>query len=338
MVAPNGPIGPWTLAWNDEFDDSVGSSGPTNGLLNTKWNIGFFVGPAAPGDAGVQNQSTDPANPPNNGNYHGPSVVTLPGDGSVHLQGISPGPDHSGTLTDGSYTYTYECGMITTAGLMALNPQSTLLGGTLQSAVTSETVSVIDGPCVLEISFRAPGPNSDVGSEYWWPAIWFTNGGNFAGGADWPGGTGYQEEIDLWEWPGLGSGMIGSACVYHTPKPPANANPHEGASSVPPSLASVDLSLEFHTYTVEFTKSYAIIYVDGIQVFTDVSVQYQSQWDTPGYLQIALQSHAAANPPNTTAVGNNDMMVGYVRVFTQANAGTERMLTSASSHHRETHT
>jgi hypothetical protein len=49
-VVPLGPTdGPWNLVFHDEFDDTTGMSGPTNGVQPSKWNTAWFTGPTAPG-------------------------------------------------------------------------------------------------------------------------------------------------------------------------------------------------------------------------------------------------------------------------------------------------
>jgi hypothetical protein len=41
------------------------------------------------------------------------------------------------------------------------------------------------------------------------------------------------------------------------------------------------------------------------------------EWSYPQWITIAMQSHTTV-PPNTTATGNNDMMIDYVRIWTVA--------------------
>lgn len=308
-MQPDGPSGTWALTWHDEFDDSIGSSGPTNGLANRKWNTGWFFGPSAPGNTADQSTTTPPANPSANGNYHSPGAVTLPGDGSVHLSGTA------GSFTFSGTTYTYNAGGLSTAGLMAINPASVALGATLQAAVNAGTVAVIDGTCVLEVRIRLPGPNSLSGSHNWWPVIWHTTGGNFNGGADWPGGENYLSEVDDAEWYD-GGGMTGAHGKYNLHQ--ASSSPINGDSSVAASLASTDLSLAFHTYTFEFTPTTITAWTDGTMAanFPDSSGAVASQWAPgPQFLMVFLQSQKT-NPPNTSA--GNDMMIDYVRVFTPA--------------------
>jgi hypothetical protein len=345
-MTPNGPPGSWTLAWNDEFDDSAGSSGPTNGLLDTKWNIGNNVGPATPGGPGAQGGVTYGPNA-DDGDYHGPGTVKLPGDGYLHLQGIASGsaPDRS----PASYE-TYDTGEVTTAGLMCLNPASLpITNAALNAAIANGSVTVVNGPCCFEVRMRIQGPNQ-TNANLWWPVIWMSNGGNFQGGSapNWPpyvtSSARYLVEQDYWEWYYSPNGTVGGGGnpLYTGgtfSMPDTGGNPggatYNGAQAIPSSLATTDMSLAFHTYTASFTADSLTLYVDGIiptgWPLSTSLVTYNQQY--PFFLIIALQSHQVGvnlpdyydptvkvtqNPPNTTAAGNNDMMIDYVRVWKQA--------------------
>jgi hypothetical protein len=251
----------------------------------------------------------------------------------VHLQGIisTSAPD-----TSPAYYETYDTGEITTAGLMALNPASTAItDATLAAAISDGKVTVVNGPCVFEVRMRLQGPNQ-TNANLWWPVIWMSNGGNFNGGSgpNWPGGKTYLVEQDYWEWYYSPNGTVGGANAgegeggtFSMPLVPYN-----GAQAIPDQFANTDMSLEFHTYTVAFTAADSLtLYVDGIQTpgfpLTNSNVAAQQQY--PFFLIIALQSHmtgrslpdydptveVTSNPPNTTAAGNNDMMIDYVRVW-----------------------
>jgi hypothetical protein len=344
-MQPNGPTGSWSLAWNDEFDDSTGSSGPANGLLNTKWNIGNNVGPNTPGGPGAQGGVTYGPNA-DDGDYHGPGTVKLPGDGYLHLQGVASGsaPDAS----PASYE-TYDTGEVTTAGLMCLNPASlAITNAALNVAISDGSVTVVDGPCSFEVRMRIQGPNQ-TNANLWWPVIWMSNGGNFQGGSasNWPpyvtSNSRYLVEQDYWEWYYSPNGTVGGGGnpLYTGgtfSMPDSYGNPggatYNGAQAIPSSLATTDMSLAFHTYTVSFTADSLTLYVDGIiptgWPLSNDLVTYNQQY--PFFLIIALQSHqiganlpdtdpavkVTQNPPNTTAAGNNDMMIDYVRVWKQA--------------------
>jgi len=307
---PDGPTGTFTLVWHDEFDDSAGSSGPTHGLNAAKWNSGFYSGPSAPGQPG----NITAVNAEGNTNsYHGPGVLKFPGDGSIHFEGVSPGPDNGGTYEG----RTFEVGGLNTSGLMFFNPASVALGSTLQAAVTAGTVTAVNGPSVFEVRMRLAGPATATNIDQNWPVIWITNSGNFSGGADYPGGTGYQAEIDFIEW-FTGQGPDGQYGKFDL-QVFVSAEQHKQAPSVPMSLYTTDMSLAFHTYTYVLSDTAVSVYCDGQFVFTESSSDVPMEWQWGQYLMIEGQSQkTGANPPNTTAAGNNDMMVDYVRVWTQA--------------------
>jgi hypothetical protein len=111
--------------------------------------------------------------------------------------------------------------------------------------------------------------------------------------------------------------------------------PYDGAQAIPDQFANTDMSLEFHTYTVAFTAADSLtLYVDGIQTpgFPLTSSSVAANQIYPFFLIIALQSHqlnrslpdysptveVTSNPPDTTAAGNNDMMIDYVRVWSMS--------------------
>jgi hypothetical protein len=83
------------------------------------------------------------------------------------------------------------------------------------------------------------------------------------------------------------------------------------------SLYDTDMSLAYHTYTYALSESAVSVYCDSQFIFTENSSDVPMEWQWGQYLMIEGQSQkTGANPPNTTAAGNNDMMVDYVRVWT----------------------
>jgi hypothetical protein len=288
---PTPPAGQsWALTWADEFDDSTGSSGPGNGLSKKKWNIGWQKGPVpSPAANGVQTQVSQPVGQAEI-QYYGPAGVVLPGDGAVHLR-MQDGVDNGGAVVDTrGGTHTVESGMITTAGLMVLNPRNT-------AGVPSGPVN-INGPFVLEVRMRIPGPDSEAAA--YWPVVWLTNAGNYgSNGSSFPGGTLYSEEIDVWEWDPLGA--LGSDARFHL-----HSASEYGVPGAPSSMASTDLSLAYHTYTFWSDGNTLKTWVDGVLVstVTPTTGNVQAQWANPQYLMIAFQALAGAviptgnTPPN----------------------------------------
>lgn len=305
---PNGPSGTYTLVWDDEFDDSEGSSGPTHGLNAAKWSSGFYSGPSAPGQPGDITAINAEGN---TNNYHGPGVLKFPGDGSIHFQGVSPGPDNGGNYQG----RTFEVGGLNTSGLMFFNPADVALGSALQAAVAARTVTAVNGPSVFEVRMRLAGPATATNIGQNWPVIWITNSGNFSGGADYPGGTGYKAEIDFIEW-FTAQGPDGQYGKFDL-QVFVSAEQHKQAPSVPMSLYDTDMSLAYHTYTYALSASAVSVYCDSQFIFTENSSDVPMEWQWGQYLMIEGQSQkTGANPPNTTAAGNTDMMVDYVRVWT----------------------
>jgi hypothetical protein len=296
---PLGPTGTWTLAFHDEFDDTAGMSGPTRGLAASKWNSGWQSGPKSPGVGDIQAvtypvQATETE-------YYGPAGVVFPGDGAVHLR-MMAGVDNGGSFGG----HTVESGMITTAGLMAINPGSVAVGAGLQPYTVS-------GTSVLEVRMRVPGPNAKAGA--YWTGLWMTNSGNYGGtnpsGSAWPGGAGYHEEIDLIEWYNPGSTGANGRFHLHA------ASEYGGMSSAPPSLQNVDLSLAYHVYTYRFSTSAVELWVDGMPVtgVNPTAAQVAVQWASPQYVMLAFQAYAGASIPTSVNGPQTDMMIDYVRVW-----------------------
>jgi hypothetical protein len=316
---PTGPTGSFTLVINDNFDGSTGSSGTPLGTvgdytkLNSRyWNQGWYYGPASPGDPGVLTGTSAEGN--TEGSFHGPHALTFPGDGYLHMLGVAGG------IGGDSYSgRSYECGGLNTAGLIAFNPSSVSLGSSVQSAVNNGTVTVLNGPSVFEIRMRYPGPNQ-AASTNWWPSVNLYNCGDFQGGSSWPGGTSWSEEIDIWEGYDDPSGLVGSGLRYNFHQGDgANSAQHAQAVSVASSLDNTDLSLAFHTYTAYLSTNEISLWTDGELVWNDTSPQIPSQFTYPQYLNFVMQAHdnyGNGIPPTTTAAGNTDQMVDYVRMWT----------------------
>ncbi|HXC04693.1 MAG TPA: hypothetical protein VNZ86_08060, partial [Bacteroidia bacterium] len=204
-VRPGG--GQWHLAFHDEFDGSGGTSAdamsganfinktvggaslPGNpGLNPNKWNMGWQTGPDSLTGLGMVTTATTGMCP--NGctenDWYGTGSLVFPGDGQLHMRsqhvtGTALNPERNTTSTSSN-----EEGMITTAGLMALNPANSSHGNVSANRF-------VDGPLILE--WKAT--NIFLVD---WPAFWMANDGYFGhAGGQWPGGTSFQEEIDLLE-------------------------------------------------------------------------------------------------------------------------------------------
>lgn len=312
---PSGPTGNWKLIWDDEFNNAPGMSGPSNGLAAKKWNSGWQSGPVSPG-AGNIKAVTDPVQTQES-EYYGPASIIFPGDNAVHLR-MQKGTDNGGSF-DGK---SIESGMITTAGLMELNPRNVAVSSNLQPYT-------INGTTVLEIRARIPGPNAQAGSN--WPVFWLTNAGNYGtsgnpSGSAWPGGANYSEEIDLTEW--YDKGSLGSNGDFHL----HSASEYGGVNSIPGSMQNTDMSLAYHIYTYEFTPTTIQLWVDGIPVsgITPSSAQLQAQWAYPQYLMIAFQAYSGVKYPSSATGQPNDMMINYVRVWQQCTTNCSAATVSVS--------
>lgn len=199
--------GQWNLAFHDEFDGSGGTTADAMsganfvnktvgggalagnpGLNPRKWNMGWQTGPDTLDGLGMVTTSTTGMCP--NGctenDWYGVESLVFPGDGALHMRsqnktGTAPNPERNTTSTSNN-----EEGMITTAGLLALNPAKSSHG-----SVAADRF--VDGPQILEWK---------VSNIFLidWPAFWLANCGYFGhAGSQWPGGTSFQEEIDLLE-------------------------------------------------------------------------------------------------------------------------------------------
>ncbi len=302
-VTPLGPIGSWRLVFSDEFDDAPGMSGPKSGLQASKWNSGWWSGPVSPGVGNIH-AVTRPVQR-REIQYYGPAGIVFPGDGAVHFRlqkGVGNGGSYEGREV--------ESGQLTTAGLLALNPAGVPVAEPLRPYV-------VNGPSVLEIRMRFPGPHADAGA--YWAGLWMTNAGNYTpeakpSGADWPGGSRYLEEIDLIEF--YDYGATGGQGRFHLHQ----ASEYGGMSSVPADLHDTDLSAAYHTYTYAFTPTTVQLWVDGKPVpeVAPSADLVAPQWQYPQYLMLCFQAVPGAKYPTSGTSAPNDMMIDYVRVWARA--------------------
>jgi hypothetical protein len=347
IAPPTGPTGSWTLAWNDEFDDSAGSSGPNNGLNLKKWNGGYGTGPATIGGLGqnvvTQGVQEHGAGQEGNGNFQGPGAISLKSDG-IHLDCISSPYNVPDSYNVSPYNEV-ECGAIHTAGLLAFNPANTSYNSVIQDAINAGTITSINSTFVVEYVGKYPGPGytapgsgvlNSSNIPLWWPAVWFTNMdyNPSSASSNWPGGgsaTGWTEEVDVWE--SYACGIYGDAIIgEHVNFAVPHYNEDDVLDSIPSQFATTDMGLAFHTYTFEVSNSGNTItaWVDGVEAFTNSSyVQSGGNFATPQYLGWTMQTHYPGNegsvgtlpagPPVTTNEGiYHGWTISYVRVFVPA--------------------
>jgi phage tail-like protein len=341
---PSGPTGSWTVAWEDLFNDAAGMSGPTNGLSNKKWNKGWALGPTTIGGLGNQTTNIKAANGAN-GNFQGVNTVSLQSDG-CHLDCIASPytlPDAEPAGAQGPV----DCGGISTAGILVLNPKGVTYGTAIQNAINEGTITSIDSACVVQFVAKYPGPGyttyptlTNPNIPLWWPAMWMTNASNYnptGASSNWPGEAAtWQEETDVWESysdGNSGTGLIGNQINYGNPTGPLG---NDGViPSIPSTYATTDLGAAFHTYTFEISANAATIdvWVDGIHCgatgyggmegFPD-SVGFVGLFDNPQYLMWTMQTHAdgtagVAGPPVTTNEGEyHGWIIQSVQVFVPA--------------------
>ncbi|HEX4514195.1 MAG TPA: family 16 glycosylhydrolase [Polyangiaceae bacterium] len=277
---PSGPSGTWKLAWHDEFDGTA--------LDPANWNSGWLTAPSSKGKGNI----TAVTDSQQSGTYFGPAALSFPGDGALHVRLSAPVDPNAPT----GFT-TRESGLVTTAGLWNVNPGSVSYAGAGQS---------IDGTQVIEIRARLAGPASD-GAAYW-PAFWMTNAGNYNGG-----GESYSEEVDLLE--GLGNGSTGSNLKFHL----HSASEYSGGSVVPAGAQSDDFSLTYHAYTFELSTTAIQCWSDGMLVgnVAPSSALVGPQWAVPQYMMFAFQATTGATLPTSGTGAPNDLMIDYVRIWTQ---------------------
>jgi hypothetical protein len=292
--------GSWTLRWHDEFDDTPGNSGPTNGLDRTKWNNGcFFSGPTpSPSALGVQGTADKPPGGTDHVAYYR-AAQTIPQTDGCHLRAQT-----APAVVFSDMTRSIASGCITTAGLMILNPRNIAGVPSVRTHIT--------GQFVIEIRWRPAGPDS-AGARYW-PDIWFTNAGNYSGGASFPGGSGFHAEFDMWEWPPGAGGSLGSESAFHL----HGAAEFNGGRAIPSgTLQTTDMSLGFHTYTFWSDGSTLKTWVDGVQTAVNPSTpDVQAEFAFPQHflVEFAMASGGAPTLP-TGSGGRTDLIIDYVRVF-----------------------
>lgn len=304
-VQPDGPTGTWTLAWNDEFNGASGMSGLTNGLDHGKWNVGWYYGPSAPGGTGYTGTSYTDSSGGGAIEFYGPGALSFPSGGGMELSCYASGEGPDGaTYNSGGHTSTSESGGVNTAGLMNITPNTSY---SVPSDIASTVIQAAN--ITVEIKCRMPGPTAEA-SNYWAYIGYYNCGNNNV--PDYPGAGSYTEELDIWEE--LGDGSTGSDYDIHFHA----ASTYNGSSSVPSSLASTDLSLAYHTYTVQFTYSTITLWVDGIEVtgVSPTTAEIEAQWATPQYLNILFQLVEGYVPTGTD--GATPWAIEYVRVFTQS--------------------
>lgn len=315
-VQPDGPTGTWTLAWHDEFNNGSGMSGNTNGLASSKWNVGWYYGPSSPGGAGYTGTSFTASSGGGAVEFYGPGALSFPGGGGMVMSCYASGAGPDGaSYSSGGHSSTYESGGVNTAGIMNITPNT---GYSVPGAIAGTVIQAAS--IVVEVELQMPGDDYIAGDNMvlaggYWPYVGLYNCGD-CDVPDYPSSGTWAEEIDIWE--GFGeNGSTGSDyfLTYHA------ASSYGSVVSCPSSLASTDLSLATHTFTVEFTYTTTKLWVDGVAVtgISPTTAECQAQWATPQYLNIQLQLTAGYVATGASSGGHTatPMKVNYVRVFTQ---------------------
>lgn len=303
-----------TLRWDDEFDGTTvndnfgGSSGPSSGTgtaadLNTrKFNAGWQVGPGTIGSTGDVTSVTNSDNPGTMLAYIDPACITFPGDGTVVLNLLAG--------SGGAPTVSRRAGMLSTAGLMVTNPANVTMPADIRAAIDANEICNLTGHVCIEINAKLPGPNASA-ADFWSIVLWQTNAGNYGVRSDWPGGTPYAAEIDVWEgYPGgsLGEDIPGNLHAASSVGP---------IQTVPDSLLSTDLSLDFHAYTIYYNPddSSLSFWVDGtacdVNPFTDGVAE---QFAFPQYCMLETGCLDDSGP-TTDEDGVTPMAVDYWRAW-----------------------
>ena len=311
MVAPNGPSGTWQIAWNDEFNDAAGMSGNVNGLADTKWNVGWYFGPSSPGGTGYKGTSFTASSGAGAIEFYGPGALTFPVAGGVEMSCFAPGDGPDGSYNSGGHTSNSESGGICTAGIMNITPNT---GYSVPSNIASTVIQA--SSIVIEVQCQWAGPNIVAGAGStgnYWQWIGHYNCGDCST-PDYPNSGAWTQEIDIWE--SFGGGTLGDDfyLTFH------EASSYGSTVSTPSADASTDLSLAFHTYTVEYTYSTVQVWVDGVAVSTinPTAAECEAQWATPQYLGLMLQLTTDYVATGASSGGSTatPMKVNYVRVFT----------------------
>jgi Putative Ig domain len=314
-IQPTGPAaGPWVLKWNDEFNNAAGMSGHTNGLAGSKWNVGFYDGPASPGGAGYTGLSKTASNGAGAIEFYGPGALSFPSGGGMEMSCFASGagPDGASYSISG-FSSTSESGMVNTAGLMCFTPDTSY---SVPPGIASTVIQA--SKIVIEVECQWAGPNLIAGASSagaYWEWIGSYNCGDCTT-PGYPNSGSWTEEIDLWESFTV-NGSTGSDffCTFH------QASSFGSTVSCPPSTSSTDLSLAMHKYTVEYTDSSLTLWVDGVQVtgIAPTAAEVAAQFATPQYLGIALQLKTGYIATGASYSGEvaTPLIVNYVRVFTQ---------------------
>ena len=234
----------------------------------------------------------------------------------MELSCFAPGDGPDGaSYNSGGHSSTQESGGVNTAGLMCFTPNT---GYSVPSAIESTVIQAAS--IVIEVRCQMPGPDVIAGdnntlSGGYWPYIGLYNCGD-CDVPDYPNSGEWTEEIDIWE--GFGeNGSLGKFLylTFH------EASSYGSVVSTPSSMSGTDMSLEYHTYTVEFTYSSVNLWVDGVAVsgISPSAAEVQAQFAQPQYLNIQLQLTAGYVATGASYDGETatPMKVGYVRVFTQ---------------------
>ena len=310
---PDGPTGTWTLAWNDEFNNAAGMSGSTNGLSRSKWNVGNYYGPSAPGGAGYTGTSKTASNGAGAIEFYGPGALTFPSGGGMEMSCFASGDGPDGSYSISGFSSTSESGGVNTAGIMNITPNT---GYSVPSAIASTVIQAAS--IVIEVQCQWAGPNEAAGAGdtgNYWQWIGHYDSGDCST-PDYPDSGEWTQEIDIWE--SFGGGTLGDDffLTFH------EASSYGSIVSTPSSDASTDLSLAMHKYTVEYTYSTVKLWIDGVAVtgISPTTAECEAQWATPQYLGIMFQLTEDYVATGATSGGQTatPLKVSYVRVFTQS--------------------
>jgi beta-glucanase (GH16 family) len=264
ILAPLGPTAPangWALAFQDEFDDAPGMSGPTNGLAASKWNSGWYTSGIKATSQPVQSTEAE---------WYGPEGIVFPGDGAVHLRLFAS--------TNATYGKSYESGCLTTAGHYAF------------SASQKRTV--------VEARIKVAGPNSQSGG--YWPAFWLLSHLDASGGTgQWP------PEIDIFEFFGNANDPVAH---LHTTGTDINLGLDD-------SDGVTDLSLGYHTYSLDASTNALTFFLDGEQKWTHTDAAHIANLLAYDPLYILVNFQFGGYGGDTTGTVPNDMVVDYVRCW-----------------------
>lgn len=313
---PSGPSGTWTLAWNDEFNDAEGMSGHTNGLALSKWNVGFYYGPSEPGGTGYDGLSYTASSGGGAIEFYGPKALSFPSDGGMVMSCYASGAGPDGaSYSAGGHSSTSESSAIMTHGIMNITPNT---GYSVPSDIAATVIQAAN--ICVEIECQFPGDDYIAGDNTvlaggYWAWIGTYNCGDCTT-PDYPNSGTWTEEIDHWESFGEdGSDGSDYFLTFHA------ASAYGSIVSAPSSLASTDLSLAIHKYTVKYTYSTIELWVDGVQVtgISPTAAEVEAQWATPQYLGLAFQLTEGYIATGASSAGHTGTpwTVNYVRVFTQ---------------------